>query len=122
VAGTEKLVIIVTHGPNEAELATIPFVMAVAALASDVAVAMAFQGEGIELMRKGAIDTVQAPEFAPLSKLFADARGLGAAILACSPCMKSRAMTAGDLVEGAEVVAAGRLIAEVTSATNTLTY
>ena len=43
----EKLVIMVTHGPDEPELATIPFVMAGAAVASDVevgtAVAFAFR-------------------------------------------------------------------------------
>ena len=40
MAGPEKLVFMVTHGPAEPELATIPFVMAAAALASDVAVVM----------------------------------------------------------------------------------
>jgi len=36
----EKLVFMVTKGPAEAELATVPFVMAAAALASDVEVVM----------------------------------------------------------------------------------
>ena len=46
MADQEKLVIMVTHGPDEPELATIPFVMAGAAVASDVDVVMGFQGEG----------------------------------------------------------------------------
>jgi predicted peroxiredoxin len=57
----EKLVIMVTHGPDDPELATIPFVMAGAAVASDVDVVMGFQGDGCRLVQKGVADTVTAP-------------------------------------------------------------
>ncbi len=122
MADPEKLVIFVTHGIREPERATIPFVMAGAALASDVAVAMAFQADGIELLKDGAVETVLAAGFPPLAKLFADVRALGGSLLACSPCMTARGIAPADLVEDAEVVAAGRLIAEISSATNVLTY
>ncbi len=120
---TEKLVFMVTKGPAEAELATVPFVMAAAALASDVEVVMGFQGPGVELVARGVAETVNAPEFPPLAKLLADVRELGAKLLVCSPCLKSRGIPSTDgLVDGAEVVAAGRFIAEITSATNSLVY
>jgi len=119
---SEKLVFMVTHGPADAELATIPFVMAAAALASDVAAVMGFQGAGVELMAAGVADTVAAPEFPPLAKLLNDVRELGGSLLVCSPCLKSRGIAPDGLVEGAEIVAAGRFIAEITSATNVLTY
>ena len=122
MADTEKLVFMVTHGPADPELATVPFVMAAAALASDVAVVMGFQGPGVELVNRGVAETVQAPEFAPLAKLLGDVRELGGLLLVCSPCIKSRGIAPGDLVEGAEVVAAGRFVAEITSATNSLVY
>ncbi len=123
MADIEKLVFMVTHGPNDPELATIPFVMACAALASDVQVVVGFQADGVLLVRKGGADVVQAPEFPPLAKLMADFRDLGGTMLICSPCLKSRGLAApDDLVEGAEVVAAGRFIAEITSATNSLVY
>ncbi len=122
MADPEKLVFMVTHGPAEPELATIPFVMAGAALASDVAVVMGFQADGVELLKAGVAETVVAPEFAPLAKLLADIRDLGGMLLVCGPCIKSRGIAAADLVQGAEVVAAGRFIAEITSATNVLTY
>ena len=120
---TEKLVFMVTHGPADAELATIPFVMAAAALASDVEVVIGFQGPAVELVRRGVAETVHAPEFAPLAKLLDDVRSLGGKLLLCSPCLKSRGIAVpDDLVEGTEVVAAGRFIAEITSATNALVY
>jgi uncharacterized protein len=122
MADNEKLVFMVTHGPNDPELATVPFVMAVAALASDVAVVMGFQGSGVELLRKGVADTVQAPAFPPLAKLLADVHDLGGQLLLCGPCLTSRGITAADLVDGTEIVAAARFIAEVTSATNSLVY
>jgi predicted peroxiredoxin len=117
----EKLVIMVTRGPDDPEMATIPFVMAVAALASDVQVVMGFQGDGVRLVHAGEADAVQAPEFPALAKLLNDYRELGGALLVCSPCAKSRAI-ADALVPGAEIVAAARFVAEVTSATNCLVY
>ena len=122
MAETEKLVFMVTHGPADPELATIPFVMAAAALASDVQVVVGFQADGVELVRKGVAETVAAPEFPPLAKLLGDVRELGGLLLVCGPCVKSRAISADDMVEGAEIVAAGRFIAEITSATNSLVY
>jgi len=119
---TEKLVFMVTHGPDHPEHATIPFVMAAAALASDVAVVLGFQANGVELMQAGVAETVSADGFPPLAKLLADVRELGASLLVCNPCIKSRGIDAGDLVEGAEVVAAARFVVEVTSATNALVY
>ena len=123
MADNEKLVFMVTHGPGDPEMATIPFVMAGAALASDVGVVMGFQASGVELLRKGVAEGVAADAFPPLAKLLADVRELGAQLLVCGPCVKSRGIAApDDLVEGAEVVAAARFIAEVTSATSTLVY
>jgi uncharacterized protein len=122
MADPEKLVFMVMHGPDHPEHATIPFVMAAAALASDVEVVLGFQGPGVELVRAGVAETVQAPAFPPLAKLLADVRDLGGLLLVCGPCVKSRELTAGDLVPGAEIVAAARFVAEITSATNSLVY
>jgi predicted peroxiredoxin len=122
VANPEKLVFMVLHGSGHPEHATIPFVMAGAALASDVEVVLGFQADGVELVRKGGADGVEAPGFPPLRRLMDDVRELGATFLVCGPCLKSREIAPGDLVEGAEVVAAGRFVAEITSATNSLVY
>jgi predicted peroxiredoxin len=123
VPETEKLVFMVTRGHADPELATIPFVMAAAALASDVAVVMGFQGDAVELMKTGVAETIAAEGFPPLPKLLNDVRDLGGLLLVCSPCLRSRGIAIpDDLVAGAEVVAAGRFVAEVTSATNVLTY
>jgi len=123
VADNEKLVFMVLHGPNHPEHATIPFVMACAALASDVEVVIGVQADGVCLAHKGEADAVQAPGFPPLAKLMGDFRDLGGRLLVCGPCINSRGISApDDLIEGAEVVAAGRFVAEIASATNSLVY
>jgi uncharacterized protein involved in oxidation of intracellular sulfur len=122
MADGEKLVFMVLHGPTEAEHATIPFVMACAALASDVDVVIGLQADGVELGRVGGTAGVEARGFPPLQKLVGDFLALGGRMLVCGPCLQSREIAAPDLVKGAEVVAAGRFIAEITSATNSLVY
>jgi len=72
-----KLVIMVTHGPDHPEMATIPFVMAGAAASADVAVVMGFQGEGVLLVKKGVAESVTVPEFKPLGELLATIREFG---------------------------------------------
>lgn len=123
MADTEKLVFMVTRGPDDAEPATIPFVMAVAALASDVEVVIGLQASGVELAVRGRTDNVEARGFPPLAKLMEDYRQLGGKLLVCGPCVNAREIDpATQFVDNAEVVAAARFVAEVTSATNALVY
>jgi predicted peroxiredoxin len=117
-----NLVFMVTHGPDNPEMATIPFVMAAAAASADVGVMMGFQGEGVLLVKKGVAETVAAPDFKPLGELLATVREFGGSFLVCAPCIKSRSIAEADLVEGAQVVTAGRFVAEIVSATNALVY
>jgi predicted peroxiredoxin len=123
MADHEKLVFMVTHGPNEPELATIPFVMGVAALAADVEVVIGFQGDAVRLIHKGEAERIEAAGFPPMAKLLNDLRELGGTLLVCKPCLVSRNIDDPEsLIDGAEVVAAARFVAEVTSSTQTLVY
>jgi predicted peroxiredoxin len=120
--GPEKLVIIVTHGPDEPEMATLPFVMATGALVSDMQVFMAFQGDGVRLIVKGGADEVHAPAFPPLSELIGTIGEFGGLLAPCSPCLENRDLTEDDLIDGVEVIGAARLVSEIASATATLNY
>ena len=61
----EKLVLTCTHGPEVPERATIPFVLATAAQASDVEVVLGFQVNGVMLAKKAAHNTCLRPGFLP---------------------------------------------------------
>jgi uncharacterized protein involved in oxidation of intracellular sulfur len=73
-------------------------------------------------MQKGTAEEIHAPGFPPLADLIDAFRELEGSLLVCAPGIETRQISADDLVDGAEVVAAGRLVAEITSSTSTLTY
>lgn len=118
----QKLVLMVTHGPENPELATIPFVMATTAQASDVDVLMGFQGNGVMLTIKGMADHVAAsgfPMLKDLVKIYAEA---GGKMYVCGPCVGTRMIAQQDLVQGASIVGAATFISECVAATNVLVY
>jgi predicted peroxiredoxin len=49
----EKIVVFATHGPEDPERASLPFVCANAALAMDVQATIVLQGAGVLLAKKG---------------------------------------------------------------------
>ena len=118
----KKLVLMVTNGPENPELATIPFVMAVTAQASDVDVLMGFQGNGVMLVVKGMADHVAASGFPPLKDLQKTYIEAGGKIYVCGPCVGSRKIAQPDMVEGATIVGAATFVAECVAATNVLVY
>jgi predicted peroxiredoxin len=122
MADTQKMVFIVTHGPDNPEMAITPFVMAGAASSADITVVMGFQGEGVRIAKKGVAETIAASKVMPLSELLNTIREFGGTFLVASPAIKSRGISEQDLIEGAQVVNASRFVAEIMSATNALIY
>ncbi len=122
MAAPEKLLIMITHGADEAEQVTMPMVMAVGALASEVDVVVGLQEAGVELAVKGAADTIAAEGYPTLSKLMSDYRELGGRLLACPLGVAKRGIDRDTLVDNAEVVAAGRFIVEMSTASHVLVY
>jgi uncharacterized protein len=118
----KKLVLMVTHGPENSELATIPFVMAVTAQASDVDVLMGFQGNGVMLTLKGMADHVAATGFPPLKDLVKTYIEGGGKMYVCGPCVGSRTIVKDDMVQGATIVGAATFVSECVTATNVLVY
>lgn len=119
----EKLAIVCTCGPEDPERATIPFVLATAAQASDVEVVMGFQVNGVMLMKKGMAEHVLAGGFPPLKELIDTYIEAGGKLFVCGPCVNSRKLDpATDFIDGAKVVNAATFVKEFTEATNVLNY
>lgn len=119
----EKIVIMCTRGPEEPERATIPFVMATAAQASEVDVVIGLQADGVMLAKKGIADGVAAPGFPPLKELLDMYLEMGGKLLVCGPCVQTRKIDPKtDLIEGAGVAGAATFVEEITAATNALVY
>ena len=120
---TEKLILMCTHGPEDPERATIPFVMATAAQASEVDVVIGLQASGVLLAKKGVAEEIVAPAFPPLKELLDIYLENGGKLLVCGPCVKSRQINPEtDFVSGATVVNAATFVKECTEATNVMVY
>jgi predicted peroxiredoxin len=119
---SEKIVIFATHGGEDPEKATIPFVIGSAALAMDVPVTVILQSAGVTLMKKGCYEHIFAAGFDPLKKLVDGFTELGGKILVCIPCIESRKITPDMMLEGAELGKAGRVVQEVLEAKAVLNY
>jgi predicted peroxiredoxin len=118
----KKMFIMVTSGPENPEMATLPFVMATAAQAGDVDVIMGFQGNGSMLTAKCMPDHVNASGLPRLSELVQTFLEAGGKMHVCGPCAGSRNFKQGDLIEGAEIVGASAFISESLEADQALIY
>jgi predicted peroxiredoxin len=119
----EKLILMCTHGPEDPERATIPFVMATAAQASNVDVVLGFQVNGVMLIREGIAQHVFAAGFPPLKELLDIYVENGGTLLVCGPCVKSRQIDPEkEFVTGAKVVNAATFVKECAEATNVMVY
>ena len=118
----DKVVIMATHGPEDKERATLPFVMATAAQLMECECVVILQGTGVLLAQKGVYDHIFAGGLTPLKDLFATFMEAGGKLLVCTPCIQERQLEQSMLVEGAELIAGARVIQEVTTSAAVLNY
>ncbi len=118
----EKILIIGTHGPEDPERASFPFVIANAALVLDVKATVALQGVAVLLAQKGIADHVFTPGLPPLKELLENFFAQDGKLLVCTPCIKERQIETEMLIEGAELVAGARVVMETLEANSTLSY
>ena len=118
----EKIVIISTVGKENPEKATLPFVLATAAQATDVEVTVILQADSVMLAKKGEADNVKAGSLLPLKELLDTFIELKGNLFLCSPCLKARNIKEEEIIEGSQIIAAGTVVTEVLSATSVVTY
>ncbi len=118
----EKLVVIGTHGGEDPERASLPFVVANAALAMDVEATVILQSTAVTLAAPGCYEHVFAPGLPPLKDLLDAFLEQGGSLLVCTPCLDERKIDKASLLKGASPVKAGRVVVEILEATNAITY
>lgn len=119
---SSKLLIISTVGKENPEKAVLPFVLATASQSLNVEVVMFLQSSAVLLGCRGEAEKVRAEGFLALDTLLQTFIELGGKLYLCSPCAMERKITTGELVDGAEIGAAGILVEEVMSARSVVTY
>ncbi len=122
VEKTEKIVIFATHGPEDPERASLPFVIGNAALVMDVDVVVFLQGCAVLLAKKGCYEHVFAAGLPPLKDLADSFLEQGGTLLVCTPCIQERQITKEMLLDSAILVKAGRAVIELLEADSVMTY
>ena len=105
-----KFVVSISFGKDNTDKATVGFVVANAAVASDKETVVFLSIEGTRLSEKGYADDIHEEGFAPLKDLMASFAEAGGSIYVCSPCFKKRALDEGKLIAGAKVVGGAKLV------------
>jgi predicted peroxiredoxin len=105
-----KFCVSLTCAKDNADKATVAFVVANAAVASDQETVVFLSTEGVRLAVRGYADEVSEPGFAPLKDLMANFAAAGGRVYVCSPCFKRRGLDETALVAGAVVVGGAKLV------------
>lgn len=105
-----KFTVTLTYAKDNADKATVAFVIANAALASDKDVVVFLTVEGVRLAETGYADDITEEGFAPLKQLMDNFAAGGGKIYVCSPCFKRRKLDETKLINGALIVGGAKLV------------
>jgi predicted peroxiredoxin len=105
-----KFCVSLTVAKDDPDRATVAFVVANAAVASDQTTVVFLSTEGVRLAVRGYADDVAEEGFAPLKDLMANFAAAGGTIYVCSPCFRRRKLDETNLVPGAVIVGGAKLV------------
>jgi len=117
-----KLMISLTAAKDNTDKATVAFVVANAAVASDVETVVFLSTEGVRLAQQGYADEIHEDGFKPLKDLMADFAEFGGTIYVCSPCFKKRGLDENNLVAGANIVGGAKAVEFLTTGASCISY
>jgi uncharacterized protein len=112
-----KFIAQATHGREDPERATLPFIVANVAASADQEAIVLLTIEGVWLATKGYADDIHHEGMLPLREVLSSLVASGGQVWACSACTKPRGITDEDLIDGARIIAAADLVAELASGT-----
>jgi predicted peroxiredoxin len=117
-----KFCVSLTHSKNDCDRATVAFVVANAAVASEMETLVFLSLEGVRLSQRGYADDVQETGFAPLKDLIHNFVEAGGKIWVCSPCFKKRNLDEANLAPGATIVGGAKLVEFLASGSPCVSY
>lgn len=117
-----KFVVSLTCAKDDTDHATVAFVVANAAVASDKKTVVFLSTEGTRISQKGYADDIHEQGFAPLKDLIKNFVEAGGEIYVCSPCFKKRGLDENNVVPGAIVVGGAKLVEFMGEACPSVSY
>ena len=112
---SKPLMIHCTYGKEDAERATLPFILANVAVTADQQATVFLTVEGVRLATKGYAERINKEGFPPLKDIMQSFIANGGKIWACGACTKPRGITEADIIEGAQIVTAANLVEALVS-------
>lgn len=101
----DKVMIIMTSGPDTPHRCATPFFFASLAVAMENEVTMFFTIDGSQLLKKGVAETVYPKEGGkPVSGFLQDAMDAGVEFLACTASMELHDLKPEELIDGVRLV------------------
>ena len=100
-------------GDDNPERATVAFIVASAAAASNDDVAVFLTIEGARLATKGYAEKIRTEGYKPLSEFLSAFREAGGKLWVCGACAGARGITAEHLIEGAAITGAATVIGHI---------
>jgi predicted peroxiredoxin len=122
MAGTGKFCVNLTCSKDNTDKATVAFVVANAAAASNQQTLVFLSIEGVRLAQRGFADGIHEEGFAPLKDLMDSFVKAGGTIYVCSPCFKKRKLDESNLVAGATIVGGAKLVEFLSDGTPGISY
>jgi len=117
-----KFCVSITNAKNDPDRATVGFVVANAAVASDQETMVFLSTEGARLAVEGYADEIHEDGFAPLKELMTSFVEAGGSMFVCSPCFKKRGLDESALIEGATIVGGAKLVEFLADGSPCITY
>ncbi len=117
-----RLMINCTHGGEDAERATLAFIMGNVAASADQDVVVLLTIEGVRNATRGYADDVCKEGFQPLKDVMQSFVGNGGKIWVCGACAKPRNITESDLIEGARIVTAANAVELLAAGASSISF
>jgi predicted peroxiredoxin len=104
---TDTTIVLLSRGIDD-ERATVAWTLANAGVANGQDVTVFCVSAGVDVLRRGAADTVQMnPHDPSLKELITSFMDNGGTVWACPPCSAIRGYTQDDLIDGVTIMGAG---------------
>ena len=117
-----KVLVNCTHGKEDAERATLPFIVGNVAATADQETVVLLTVEGVWLATEGYAEGVQKEGFQPAKEIIDSFVSNGGRVWACGACTKPRGITDADLIPGAKIVTAANVVEYMALGASTLSF
>ena len=117
-----KLMFNCTHGREDAERATLPFILGNVAVTADQEAIVLLTAEGVWPATRSYADDIHKEGMQPLAELLRSYVENGGIIWACGACTKPRGISETDLVKGAKIVTAANVAEYLVQGASALSF